>query len=29
MFPKKIWDFGLAYNSATLPSLYLGQEGGY
>ena len=25
MFPKKIWDFGLAYNSVTLPSLYLGQ----
>ena len=25
MFPKKIWDFGLAYNSVTLPSFYLGQ----
>ena len=25
MFPKKIWDFGLAYNSVTLLSLYLGQ----
>ena len=25
MFPKKIWAFGLAYNSVTLPSLYLGQ----
>ena len=25
MFPKKIWNFGLAYNSFTLPSLYLGQ----
>ena len=25
MFPKKIWHFGLAYNSVTLPSLYLGQ----
>ena len=27
MFPKKIGDFGLAYNSVTLPSLYLGQAG--
>ena len=25
MFPKKIWDFGLACNSFTFPSLYLGQ----
>ena len=25
MFPTKIWDFGLAYNSVTLPSFYLGQ----
>ena len=25
MFPMKIWDFGLAYNSVTLPSLCLGQ----
>ena len=25
MFPKKMWDFGLAYNSVTLLSLYLGQ----
>ena len=25
MFPKKIWDFGLAYNSFTLLSLYLGK----
>ena len=25
MFPKQIWDFGLAYYSFTLPSLYLGQ----
>ena len=25
MFPKKIKDFGFAYSSFTLPSLYLGQ----
>ena len=29
MFPKKIWNFGLAYNSVTLPSFSIPGPGGW